>query len=121
MAKIITNTVRVNRSAGYIQFDVAAGNGERITFPVSFKNDFVKVVISSYYDGADFISSGTTAQSVTDKDGFTLSKLGIPGNGNSPYWDTRESPVTVFAYGDIDEEVEDDESEDVFVGEITFI
>lgn len=119
MSKIINNTVVTDRKHGVLRFRVSAGNGDRVTFPVPFKTDRVDVHIASYYDGVAFITAGTTAQSVTDRYGFTLSKLAHPGNGNAAYWDTRISPVDVLAIGVLEDESDDENIIDDLVGVIS--
>lgn len=113
MSTLIKNTLVVDRLSGTQRFKVSAGNGERVEFPITFASDKVDVFIPGYFDGADFIHAGTTAQAVTDRSGFTLSKIGIPGNGNKPYWDDRKSPVTVIAYGEFEPEDLSDDDDDI--------
>lgn len=101
MSEIIKGSLEVNHVAGRMTFRVSAGNGDKVKFPITLASDKVEVVIPSYWDGADYIHAGTTRDATTDRTGFTLSKVGMPVNGNPIYLDTRKDPVTVIVYGEL--------------------
>ena len=100
-AEYIKDSLFIDYAAKRMTFRVAAANGDYVKFPVKLLSDNVTVSMSPYYDGADFIVPGITKEAVLDREGFTMSKVGIPVNGNKIYLDPRKDAVDVEVHGDI--------------------